>query len=335
MALHESSEAEAHSPLAASSWLPRALIGGTLMGLANLVPGISGGTMLLASGIYTRFIDAIADVTRLRFRRDSLLLLVAVITAAAVAVVAFSTPIKYAVVHYRWAMYALFLGMTFGGVPVIWPLARPFSPALGAGAVVGAAVIASMVLLPQGSEEASGFAIMFLAGIAGASAMILPGISGSTLLVVMGAYVPLLSGITAVVAALKAGDISGAMDPALSVILPVGAGVLVGIPLTSHLFKWAIHNFSRVTFGALLGFLVGTVVPLWPFQKGVAPRVGELFKGQVVTAESLLEIAPEKYPTAYFTPGLVEVAGALVLLMVGFALTMLVARVGRERGPEP
>ena len=65
---------------------PRAVLGGVLMGLANLVPGISGGTMILAIGLYDRFIDAVADVTRLRLRRESLLFLGAMATGLAAAV---------------------------------------------------------------------------------------------------------------------------------------------------------------------------------------------------------------------------------------------------------
>ena len=66
-------------------WELRCLLGGTLMGLANLVPGISGGTMLLAAGVYPRFIQALADMSSLRFRRSSIFVLVLVVVAAMAA----------------------------------------------------------------------------------------------------------------------------------------------------------------------------------------------------------------------------------------------------------
>ncbi|MEM6757659.1 MAG: DUF368 domain-containing protein, partial [Planctomycetota bacterium] len=92
------------------------------MGLANLVPGISGGTMLLAAGVYPRFISAIGEVTTLKFRRASLVVLAAVVGAALLAIVLLTGPVKTLVVEQRWAAYSLFIGLTLGGVPVVWRL---------------------------------------------------------------------------------------------------------------------------------------------------------------------------------------------------------------------
>src|SRR5210317_997276 len=106
----------------------RGAFGGVLMGLANLVPGISGGTMLLAAGVYPEFIGAIAEVTTLHFRRRSLLVLGAVVLFAMLGIGLFAGPVKDLVVQHRWAMYSLFIGLTLGGVPVVWRLARPATP---------------------------------------------------------------------------------------------------------------------------------------------------------------------------------------------------------------
>ena len=78
----------------------------------------------------------------------------------------------------------------------------------------------------------------------------------------------------------------------------------------------------------LLGLLLGAVVGLWPFQRGVAPSVGDTFKGQTVTAELLAELEPEDFPTEYFDPGAAQVAGAIGLIVVGFSVTLGVSRIG-------
>jgi hypothetical protein len=70
------------------------------------------------------------------------------------------------------------------------------------------------------------------------------------------------------------------------------------------------------------------VFGLWPFQEGVAPKVGELFKGQVLTAEGLAELGPEKYPTEFFAPTFTDVMMAIGLLGIGYMITTLVARLG-------
>ena len=84
--------------------LLRSIFGGFLMGLANLVPGISGGTMLLASGIYPAFIDALADLTRFRFRVRSMIVIGAVVASAGIGILLLAGTLKELVVHQRWVM---------------------------------------------------------------------------------------------------------------------------------------------------------------------------------------------------------------------------------------
>ena len=302
------------------------------MGLANLVPGISGGTMLLAAGIYPRFIEALADLSALRFRKGSAFVLGLVGVAAAAAILLGAGPVKDAVVEHRWAMYSIFIGLTLGGVPVLWHMARPATSGFWAGVVAGLIVMAGLAWLQVYGASAGtnreGMAMMFVAGVAGASAMILPGVSGGYLLLVLGVYVPVLSAIDALKEALRAGDLASANDPIVAVVLPVGVGVGVGILVVSNLIRIVLERYEQPTLGVLMGLLVGAVFGLWPFQEGVPPKVGEMFKGQVLTAERLAELTPDKYPTEIYTPTFTGVMMAVGLVGVGYMVTTLVARVG-------
>ena len=313
-------------------WGLRCLLGGGLMGLANLVPGISGGTMLLAAGIYPRFIEALADLSGLRFRKSSFLVLGLVGIAAAAAILLGAGPVKDAVVENRWAMYSLFIGLTLGGVPVLWQMARPASNAFWVGTVAGLLVMAALAWLQiygAGSGASrEGVPMMFIAGVAGASAMILPGVSGGYLLLVLGVYVPVLSAIDALKEALKANDLASASDPVLGVVLPVGIGVAIGILLVSNLIKVVLDRHEQPTLGVLMGLLVGAVFGLWPFQEGVAPKVSEMFKGQVLTAERLAELTPDKFPTEFYSPTFTDGMMAIGLIGAGYMVTTLVARIG-------
>jgi putative membrane protein len=123
---------------------------------------------------------------------------------------------------------------------------------------------------------------------------------------------------------------SSLSDPVLGIVLPVGIGVVIGIVIVSNGLKWLLARFERPTLGVLLGLLVGAVVGLWPFQRGVAPTIGAIFKGQTVTAETLAKIKPEDYPTAFFDPTLSQIAGALGLAVLGYLTTTLVARLGKK-----
>lgn len=313
-------------------WGLRCVLGGVLMGLANLVPGISGGTMLLAAGIYPRFIQALADLSALRFRKQSFFVLGLVGVAAASAILLGAGPVKDAVVEHRWAMYSLFIGLTLGGVPVLWQMARPGTSTFWSGMVAGLVLMAALAWLQlEGASSGAnreGVVMMFIAGVAGASAMILPGVSGGYLLLVLGVYVPVLAAIHALKEALKSGDLSSASDPVMAVVLPVGLGVGVGILLISNLIKVVLERHEQATLGVLMGLLVGAVFGLWPFQDGVAPKVGEMFKGQVLTSERLAELTPDKFPTEIYAPTFNEVMMALGLVGLGYMITTLVARVG-------
>lgn len=310
----------------------RFLLGGVLMGLANLVPGISGGTMLLAAGVYPRFIEALADLSSLRFRKSAFAVLGLVGAAAAVAILLGAGPVKDAVIEHRWAMYSLFIGLTLGGVPVLWDMARPPSREFWVGAAVGVIAMAALAWLQvAGSGEGAhreGALMMFVAGVAGASAMILPGVSGGYLLLVLGVYIPVLSAIDALKEALKANDLASASEPILGVVLPVGVGVAIGILLISNLIKLVLERYEQPTLGVLMGLLVGAVLGLWPFQEGVAPQVDEIFKGEVLTAERLAELTPDKYPTVFYSPSFTDVMMAVGLVGLGYLITTLVAKIG-------
>ena len=305
------------------------------MGLANLVPGISGGTMLLAAGVYPRFIEALADLSSLRLRREPILVLALIVGAALVAILLGAGVVKDAVIENRWAMYSLFIGLTLGGVPVLWRMASPATGRFFVGAVVGLVAMIALAYT-QAYGEASGASregpvIMFVAGMAGASAMILPGVSGGYLLLILGVYVPVLTAIDYLKEAIRSGDIASATAPILQVVLPVGIGVGVGVLVVSNVIKVVLHRYEQSTLGVLMGLLIGAVFGLWPFQQGVAPKVGDLFKGEIMTAEAAAALEPDKYPTVFYRPDALDVITALGLVVLGYVITTAVARTGKAR----
>ena len=324
-----------HAQLLGGVTIVRSIVGGVLMGLANLVPGISGGTMLLASGIYTRFIDAIADVTTLRWRTSSLAVLGTVVVSAAGIILVLAGGVKALVVAHRWAMYSIFIGLTLGGIPVIWTMIREATRSVWAGGACGFVAMILLALVQQmewgtAASPAAGLAMLFLAGVAGASAMILPGVSGGYLLLVLGQYVPILRAIDEFKHALSEGALEAAVRIGLGVGIPVGLGVVVGVVGVSNLVRVCLHRFEKATLGVLLGLLVGAVVGLWPFQAGFKPAAGDVVKGREMTPALIEALDPEDYPTRFFTPGAGQVGASLGLVLLGFGITLAVSRLGRE-----
>jgi putative membrane protein len=242
---------------------------------------------------------------------------------------------KSLVVEERWIMYSLFIGLTLGGVPLVWRLARPATPALWLGA---AASFALMVVMSLGGSARAGedanLALLTLSGLAGASAMILPGVSGGYLLLLLGQYEPILGAIDTLKIGLLGGD-AGGFDlslvlQAMQVVLPVGIGVAIGVIGVSNLLRWLLDHYEKPTLGILLGLLLGSVVGLYPFQEPVAPDPGYAHRGKLLTAQEVASLDERYWPLERFTPGAGHAGGALALILAGLGGTLLVDRIGSD-----
>jgi putative membrane protein len=319
----------------------RGTIGGLFMGLANLVPGISGGTMLLAVGIYPQFINGIAEVSTFTFRPKTLLTLGCIVGAALIAVLGFAGMMSSLVVHQRWIMYSLFIGLTLGGVPLLWSMLRPADATVVVSSIAGIALMAAIALVSPaggaapGGEGSHAYVMYFLGGLAGASAMVLPGLSGGYLLLVLGQYVAILTGLATFKDGLSAGDVPMVLQ-SMHVLLPVGIGVAVGVVGVSNLVKILLQRCERPTLGLLLGLLLGAVIGLWPFQHGVQPGEGSLFRGDrvvIIDGQATMQttgrvIGTKDFDTAFFTPTPLQVAGAVAFILIGFGVSTGVAHLG-------
>ena len=149
---------------------------------------------------------------------------------------------------------------------------------------------------------------------------------------------PILSAIDQFKSALKSYDLAAAMEPALTVLLPVGLGVVGGVVAVGNLLQWLLQSYRKATLGALIGLLIGSTVGLWPFQQAVPPLVGDTIKGQIVSAETIEQIDPEDWPTEYFAPRAAEVVAALLIVALGCGITIGIAMIGsreNENGQSP
>jgi len=336
----------------------RTLIGGFLMGLANLVPGISGGTMILAIGLYDRFIGAVADVTRLRWTRSSIFFLGIMAVGLGAAVVSLSGVAVDLVAHHRWVMYSLFIGMTLGGVPELWRASRPLSPPVIASVLLGLALIIGVSMGLASTSLPQTIPVFMLVGAAAASSMILPGISGSYILLICGLY-------SLVIGSMSFTALREDMGASLRIIVPVAVGAVIGIALLSNVLKFLLQRFSRPAHGALLGLLVGSVLGLWPFQEPVHPDLARKpFRKATVmllAGKSHTDVR-EKYGDDFddgtlarleaewagrdpgelkalgeelkrFDPSMKQIGSALGLLLVGFGMTRLLGK-GSGKAPD-
>ena len=253
----------------------RVLLGGALMGVANIIPGVSGGTMLLALGLYERFVESVATVSRIKLRPPAVVFLFLLLCSAVAAILAMVVPITYGLENFHHIMYALFIGLTLGGVPLLWKEIDPLvlwkkkegTEVVGAfvGFLAGIGLMIYIALFLQGADLGEGWLLFFFAGVLGSAAMVLPGISGSYLLLIFGLYLPVTTGIKDFASAVKDVDFAAAFDLALALMLPVGLGVLAGVAGLTNALKALLDRFHKPTLGVLLGLLIGSVIGLNPF----------------------------------------------------------------------
>lgn len=244
------------------------------MGLAMLIPGVSGGTMILAMGLYTEFIDSIADVTAFRVSRRRLAFLAILGGFAAVSIIGLVRIIPYLLFHYDTAMYALFIGLALGGAPALLRSLRPASAGAAAATTAGVGLMIIIVAAKGQAAASQGTLVDVISGLVAAITMVLPGISGSYMLLIMGQY-------DRVVGSVRDWD--------FSIIVPVGIGAVAGVVFLSHALKYLLHRFQRPTIGFLLGMLLGSVIGLWPF--GIKPSQ-QAMAGR--DANELLRLAQRK-----------------------------------------
>jgi putative membrane protein len=251
-------------------------IQGMLMGIANIIPGVSGGTFALILGIYERLIASIGafgirtgkvfvqlvakpgDTQRRsafkeEVRRTDFIWLLLLLIGMVAAILASSRLIAYLLDEHRAPTLAFFVGLIVPSILVPFGLLkrRGWREALSC-AVAAAFLIGITVFLKPVSGEGTGLITLFLAGAVAISAMILPGISGSFVLMVMGEY-------RAVLEAINTMDI-----PRLAVF---ALGCLVGIVAFVRLLNFLLKRYHSVTMAFLIGLILGSLWVLWPFKE--------------------------------------------------------------------
>jgi len=241
---------------------------GFLMGSADVVPGVSGGTIAVLVGIYERLVHAISmaskalgNLLRLRFREAGQrlreidwALIIPLIVGIGVAIFTLASVISTLLEDYPEAMAGLFTGLVAASAWVAWRMLKQPSGGSVAIALVVAVGFFLVLGLKGGAVADPSWLLIFGAGAIAICAMILPGISGSFLLLMLGMYDFIIS----------------AVDERDFPVLGVFAlGCLVGIALFSQVLDWALGNYHDIVVAAMVGLLVGSLRVLWPWPGGV------------------------------------------------------------------
>jgi len=250
------------------------LLKGLGMGAADVVPGVSGGTVAYITGIYQRLLDAISAVGPTAwkaFRQDGIAgawkavdgsFLLALGSGIAVSILSLSKAVLWGLNHYPPVVWGFFFGLIVGSLPLILrgipkKQATKAFPLLLLGIGIGFGL---SILSP--TEATLSLPYIFLSGALAICAMILPGISGSFILVLLGAYEGVLEGLHA-------------RDWALIFTFMAGAGV--GLLSFARLLRWLFAQFPTAMVLTMAGFIIGSLAKIWPFQAAYASTVSPVW----------------------------------------------------------
>lgn len=261
------------------------LLKGMVMGIANIIPGVSGGTMAVSMGIYDKLIHCITHLFK-EFK-ESMKFLIPIFVGIAVALVGLSFVIEPAFEYFPLQTNCLFVGLIVGGLPAVCKKVKgkgiklsyiiPFLAFFAL--VVGMAAMGEK----EGAAADLTFSLwsvikLFVVGIIASATMVIPGVSGSMMLLLMGYYNPVIAAIKDFITALVAFDVSGILQ-GCSILVPMGLGIVVGIFAIAKLIEIIFEKFPIQAYWAIIGLIVAS-----PFAIFLMGEVGAVTVLAVLTS---------------------------------------------------
>jgi putative membrane protein len=265
------------------------ILRGIVIGVANVIPGVSGGTMMVSMGIYDSIISSINNLFK-DFKKSILTLLPYGIGMVA-GIVGFAFAIEWLFGKFPIPTALLFIGLIFGGIPMIWKKVS------GKKDIVAIILFVAFFALIIGLEflgrragidrELSlsplGIVLGLLVGCIAAATMIIPGVSGSMVMMILGYYNSIIGAVTGAVTALKEFDIKGILSYA-GALIPFILGVLAGILGVAKLIRYLLDKHERRTYAAILGLIAASPYPVFAHSGVTSVSAGAVLVGIVTFA---------------------------------------------------
>ena len=243
---------------------------GMAMGAADVVPGVSGGTIAFISGIYEELLTSISNVNLSLFKTLKVdgfkaawkqlngNFLLSLFVGIFISIFSLAKAIKWLLENEPILLWSFFFGLVLASVLYIGKQISNWGVRVVILMVLGAILAFYITTLNPLITENSSLLFLFIAGSVAICAMILPGISGAFILVLLGAYKPILAAVN---------------DRDVKVIAAVGAGAVVGLLLFSKVLKWLFAHHKNYTLAVLTGFIIGSLNKIWPWKETLTWRV--------------------------------------------------------------
>ena len=301
---------------------------GYAIGAANVVPGVSGGTMAFLLGVYERLLDSIKSVDGaalkllLKFKikefisKTDALFLGSIFFGVALSFITLAKLLKWGFEEYPLYVWSIFFGLIIASVPSLLKKVKKWTGSCMVLALVGASVAGMMAFLTPLSENTNVLYLM-ICGVVAMASMIIPGLSGSFVLLLLGNYkLIMLDSMTA----LSAGDFSTAFQ----VLIPVALGAVIGMLVLARLLSWLFKTYHDLALSLIGGFVAGSLAVIWPWKDAVTEQ---FVKANGEVKEKIMGFSNWRLPN----PNLTEDWIALAFCVGGILLLVLTEVLGKER----
>lgn len=289
---------------------------GLAMGAANVIPGVSGGTIALITGIYERLINAIksCDLTAVKlvlrgeprsaWRHIDGTWLTILLSGVAISIVSLARLFEYLLEHHERYTMAFFFGLIIISIAFVAKRVQTWSAGTLASLILGTVIAVGIAMLAPASEN-DHWLYVFVCGVFAISSMILPGLSGSFVLILMGNYALVLGAISSL---------------SFEILIPLAIGCGFGLIVFSHIISWVFKRYPDQTLALMTGFVVGSLVVIWPWKEAIVDIVERVGKEprEVVTAYEWF-VPQLQASSTWIALGLMVLGAIAIVLMERFA----------------
>lgn len=308
------------------------LLKGIAMGAADVVPGVSGGTIAFISGIYEELIESIANLNFNVFKvwknegfktawtsiNGSFLL--ALFSGIAISILSLAKLIKWLLHNEPILLWAFFFGLVLASILYIGKQIRSWSPKIIIAIIMTSLLSYYITLAEPFASPDSPYYLLFCGFIA-IIAMILPGVSGAFILLILGAYETAINTVNNLVEGVTTGNWDILKDALINFFM-LGIGAIVGLKVFSKVLNWMFKHHKNLTLAILTGFMIGSLNKIWPWKNTLKTRINSEGLEVTVLDESIL-------PSSY--AGDSELVLAIVFIVIGFATILILETLGSKK----
>ena len=309
------------------------MLKGAAMGVAEVIPGVSGGTLAFITGIYERLLSAISSINLgliTTFKNEGFkavwkeidgLFLVKLLAGMAIGFIVGLKLVVSLLESHPVHIWSFFFGLILSSIPLIGKQVKKWGGLEVVLLVFGAALV-YLITVAAPSQGSENLVIVFLSGVVGVSALMLPGLSGSFVLLLMGMYTIIMPAIEEFT--------HHPFGPETFIIIAFGGGMLVGLLTFAKVLSFTFKKYLNPTMALLTGFLIGSLNKVWPWQQVLETRMNSKGLEVVKFSDSVSPNTFEALSDNFLYGNEPHLAASLIIMLVAAGLVFLLDKFGVE-----